>query len=216
MAPVVDDVRISEMVGNNIPFVLIGRVSDENELSVLQVDIDNTDLTYKTTTHLLELGHKWIGFLTSEPNMTITFDRLKGYINALADYGISFNPSLVYNTDNSAATGKPLCESMLDRNPDITAIITSSDDVASGVYEVLYNRGFRIPDDFSVAALGGEDFTDLLKPRLTNILIDFKEMGYKAFDLLFKRIKNEPIKEKRVIVPIKTIDGESCSRCKNA
>ncbi|MCG8499157.1 MAG: LacI family transcriptional regulator [Firmicutes bacterium] len=212
-APIIEDDRILEMIDKHIPFVLIGRPSDEIDEGIFYIDVNNVDLACKTTTHLLQLGHREIGFLNSRPNMTITFDRLKGYIEALGAYGIPFNPSLVYNSDNTAATGKVTCSELLKNNPQVTAMITCSDDVAVGVYDVLEKKGYRIPDDISVIALGGDDYSGMLEPRLTTVLIDYRKMGKLAVELLLKRIKKEPVDEKRIIVEAKTFKGESCTVC---
>lgn len=208
-SPQVDDERIGEMLERNIAFILIGSPSNKENKDILYIDVDNEDMTYQTTKHLLELGHKNIGFLNSMHNATITFNRLKGYIKALTEYKIEFNPAFVYNTDNTAATGKPLCNELLVKNPNITAIMTCSDDVAVGVYEVIRQRNLKIPQDISVIALGGDDYGSGLDPRLTTVLVNYTSMGAKAIELLIKKINGEDIFENYIIAESKMMKGNS-------
>lgn len=210
--PLIDDMRMKTMLNMDIPFVVIGRPSHLNNTEILSVDVNNILWTYEMTLHLLKLGHKKIGFLNSKPNMTITFDRVKGYVKALNECGIEFDPSLVYNIDNHTQSSMVACSTLLENHSEITAFIASSDEVASGIYEVLLSKGCRIPEDYSVVALGGDDYIDKLQPRLTTLFIDYKMIGEKAVNLLVKRVSNEEIEEKQVIVNARILKGDSCKK----
>jgi len=178
--PLLHDDRIKMMVEKDVPFVLVGRPPTEFGNSVLYVDVDNIALVYRTVISLIKLGHRNIGFLNSQPNITISSDRLEGYKKALNDSGYSFDSTYVYNTDNTAATGKRFTKELLKAHPDVTAIITCSDDVAVGVYEVLKSQRICIPNQVSVVALGGDDYIYKLNPRPTTIIIDYNTLGRKA------------------------------------
>ena len=199
-APLISDNRINEMLDENIPFVVIGRSNTVNDPQMMFVDVDNLKIVYDITELLIQKGHRKIGFLNSMPNLTITFDRLSGYTKALADSGIPFKPSYVYNTDNTKVTGYSLGKDLLEKNPEITAVMVCSDDVAVGLYKVLSERNLNVGKDMSVFALGGDDFSDSLYPKLSNVKIDYFNIGKIASEMLIQSLKGKPPAERHVIV----------------
>ena len=208
-APVTHDERIRIMTEKNVPFVLLGRPPMECGEDILFVDVDNVDLVYRTVQRLIRVGHRKIGLLNSHPDTTISSDRLKGCQKALTENKIRYDAALVYHTDNTAATGKTAAEELMRAHPDTTAVIACSDDVAVGVYEVMDQWKVSIPDQISVVALGGDDYIDKLKPRLTTATMDYNLMGREAVGLLLKKIRNQPIRSNKVITYAQIMEGQS-------
>ena len=210
LSPLLEDARVDEMLKCNLPFVVIGKLTGEVNENVLSVDVNNVELVRETTCFLLEKGHKRIGFLNSKPNLTITFERLKGYIQALNEHHIGFEPELVYNTAHTEQSGFELCARLLKESPGISAIITCSDEVASGVYRCLKEEGKNIPEDIAVIALGGDDFSNTLNPKLITVQIDYTKIGREAVKLLMKKINKETVGNQHIIVDAKRTQGMSC------
>ncbi len=210
LSPLLADARVDEMLKCNLPFVVIGKLTGEINESVLSVDVDNVELVKATTRYLLEKGHRRIGFLNSKPNLTITFERLKGYIKALNEHGLQFEPELVYNTLHTRQSGYQLCQRLMKEKPSVTAIITCSDEIAAGVYGCIRENGKSIPEDVSVIALGGDDFSGTLEPRLITVQIDYVEIGREAVKLLMKKINHTPIDQRHILVEVKRTEGKSC------
>jgi DNA-binding LacI/PurR family transcriptional regulator len=208
-APSLGDKRIDEMMEEDIPFVVIGQ-SIKNNDDVMFVDVNNVKIAYDITNILIKRGHQKIGFLNSMPNLTITFDRLSGYVKALQEHNISFNPALIYNTDNTQVTGYPCAKDLFKSNPDITAVITCSDDVAVGLYSVIEENNMRICEDVSVFALGGDDYLHTLVPRLSTVKIDYFKIGEAASELLINVLCGKPVSSKHVIVDVEYDIAGSC------
>lgn len=207
-APLLDDERIHEMLEENIPFVLIGQM-DKNYDQVMFVDVDNVKIAYDITSVLIERGHKKIGFLNSMPNLTITFDRLSGYVKALQDHGILFNPALVYNTDNKRAVGYKCANELLKSNPDISAVVACSDDAAVGLYAAIRENGREVGRDIAVFALGGDDYLDELTPKLSTVKIDYFKIGTIAANLLISALKERPTESNHIIVDVEYVLADS-------
>lgn len=171
--PAIEDIRIKDFVSSGTPIVLVGKAPKLYE-NLCSLDVDNVEIAYSATKMLLEYGHKKIAMINSKPNLTITSDRLKGYIQALREYEIDFEPSYIYNCDNTRLKARQLASSILESDQ-FTAIITESDVVALGVYEEANARGITIPKDISVFALGGMDH--FLNPEVSRIVVDYKKLG---------------------------------------
>lgn len=210
-APALDDNRVGELLDENIPFVVIGQLDkkSDNIDKIMLVDVDNVKIAYDITSLLIKKGHRKIGFLNSMPNLTITFDRLSGYVQALADNGISFSPSFVYNTDNTKITGYTCGTELFKSNQGITAVVTCSDDVAVGLYTVLAENNLKAGEDVAIFALGGDDYSETLTPRISTVKIDYFQIGKIASEMLIKSLNKLPVSSNHVIVDVDYIITDS-------
>lgn len=210
LAPVLEDIRIKDMLSHATPFVIVGRPGDDNP-DVMSVDVDNENLVYGMVVHLVELGHKKIGFLNSGKDMTISFDRLKGYVNAMIKNRADVDISLICNIEETKKPDLSFYVNYLQSKKELSAIITSSDEIAFMVYEAMKHLGLDVPKDISVVALGGEDYIERLNPRVTTVAIDYGVMGRKAVQMLVDTFNKKPIEQKKVIFETKVIKGGSCA-----
>ena len=210
LAPVLEDMRIKDMLAHSTPFVIVGRPGEEN-LDVLSVDVDNERLVYNTVLHLIAMGHKKIGFLNSGKDMTISFDRLKGYVNAMISNRIDIDTSLMCNIEETNKPDPGFYTKFIKSKKEMSAIITSSDEIAFMIYKALEQESLKVPQDMSVVALGGQDYLYNLVPRVTTVSIDYYEMGKKAVEMLVKKFNDIPILHNRVIFEARVLKGESCA-----
>jgi DNA-binding LacI/PurR family transcriptional regulator len=76
----------------------------------------------------------------------------------------------------------------LARNPKITAVFVSNDQMALGVLRALHEAGRRVPDDVSV--VGYDDIPEAAHflPPLTTVRTDFRDIGTRALHVLLDRI----------------------------
>jgi len=212
LAPILEDIRIKDMLSHSTPFVIIGRPADDNP-EVMCVDVDNESLVFNTVLHLIEQGHRKIGFLNSGKDMTISFDRLKGYVNAMIKNRIDVDTSLICNIEETRKPDLAFYINFIRSKKELSAIITSSDEIAFMVYKALEHESLYVPKDMSVVALGGEDYIDKLVPCLTTVAIDYNAMGKMAVEMLVKKLNNIPVEQKRVVFETKVLEGESCAPC---
>ena len=180
-APVIDDKRL-EGAGelHHKKLIVIGRPSIQNDF-IRWVDVNTEEMTRKVTQQLIELGHQHILFINSEAHITISQDRTQGYQAALAEANIAFDDRLVIYAGLTAEAGcRSICD-VLSQEIQFDAVIASSDEVASGVYEALREAQLLIPEDVSVYALGGDDYN--LFPKLCNVATDYWALGKEAVRL---------------------------------
>ncbi len=159
------------------------------------VMIDDRDVGYQATRHLLELGHRRIAFLGLDPDSAYGFsvasDRHSGYQAALREAGIEPDPALVQTTGFSVEAGEAAVEHQLmladwDIRQLPTAIVAVSDEVAMGVLYAARKRGVRIPEDVSLIGVDDHDLAYLFD--LTTIGQPVREQGRQAAGLLMDRI----------------------------
>lgn len=203
--PAILDSRIRELVSSGTPIVLVGRAPQEYN-NLCSLDVNNVEIAYQATKLLLEHGHEKIAMINSASNLTITADRLKGYVKAHTEAGIEFEPSLVYNCNNTKDKGRELAKRVMDTRS-ATAIITESDVVAAGVYEEAKVQGIQIPQDLSVFALGGTD--ESLTPEVGKVVVDYKKIGTHAAEKIFKIINQEAFESNTELEAYQMIKAKS-------
>ncbi|MBC9717280.1 LacI family DNA-binding transcriptional regulator [Streptomyces sp. TRM66268-LWL] len=129
------------------------------------------------TRHLLELGHRRIGFIAGPPRLLCSRARLDGYRAALDTAGVPVDDALVVPGDFYHESGFTGCNALLDLAEPPTAVFASSDQMGLGAIEALRRRGLRVPEDMSI--VGFDDLPEVRwsAPPLTTVRQPLSDMG---------------------------------------
>lgn len=138
----------------------------------------------RATRALIDAGHERIGTILGERIMDAALDRLEGYRRALASADIPFDADLVVEGDWSASAGYRGAEALVSLPRPPSAIFCQNDRMAIGCYELLKERGLRIPGDVSVVGYDDEEIARHLSPPLTTLVLPHREMGRWAVERL--------------------------------
>ena len=148
------------------------------------IDNDAYSGAVELTRHLLDLGHRKIGFLLRWPDSLNHVQRLKGYRETLAGAGLPVPDSWVVSGSEPCAGGGESAESMLAellrREPRITAVIGVNDDLALGAMHRAVRSGLRVPEDLSIAGFDDSDYCRLVIPEMTSVSHPCREAGFRA------------------------------------
>jgi len=140
---------------------------------------------------LLQQGHRRIGYVAEWRDIPAVALRLRGYREALARYGVAFDPALVLREEPGAHGGYRGMARLLDLPDPPTGVFCFNDAMAMGAYRAAAERGLRVPDDVSV--VGYDDLQLIaaaLSPGLTTVALPHYEMGAWAVDNLLKMVAN--------------------------
>ncbi|MFM9978201.1 MAG: LacI family DNA-binding transcriptional regulator [Sphingomonadaceae bacterium] len=185
-SPVTDSAAVlTELERRGIPFVRIS--PGTNHALTSSVFMDDVQAADDMTTHLINLGHRAIGFVVGHPNHMASEQRLFGYRRALDRAGIAYEPGLVHPGAFDFASGVAAANTLLAGKYRPTAIFASNDDMAAGVLTVAHARGLRLPDDLSVAGFDDTPLAQLVWPPLTTIRQPTRDLAYAAAGLLFEK-----------------------------
>lgn len=194
----VTDFVINKLHERDIPMVLVGH--DERDHDLNSIDVNNFAGTYKSTNHLVELGHKKIGAIMASPKMKESADRIEGYKQALNDAGISVCEDDIAMGNYSQKHGFDTIKRWIEKQKDLSAVVCMSDTLAMGALLALNQEGISVPDDFSVVGFDDLPFAQYTIPPLTTIKQPIYEKGQHAAKLLVRQIenKNDPIVHKNL------------------
>lgn len=198
------------LMEQNIPFIAIG---DRNEPTTVFPTIGSTIWLggYTATEYLISLGHRRIGIITLPLHLTTSRARLAGYREALERAGIPVDPALICEGTYLLGDGVKQTEALLDLPDPPTAIFAGNDAQATGVYQVLYRRNIRIPDQISVIGFDNVTYTAQMSPPLTTIHQPLVEMGRMAANMLMRLIAGQPLDSNHVELSTSLVIRESCA-----
>jgi LacI family transcriptional regulator len=160
------------------------------------------------TNHLLNLGHKRIGFIGGRPEIGSALRRLKGYQDAHRKAGVAMDDALILPGDFSTETGRICALQLMSLKNPPTAIFATNDQSALGVYEAAKERGVRIPEELSL--IGFDNIAEARYMGLTTIDQFLSEMGYVAIQMLVKLINHEPLEREVHKMQTKLLERNSC------
>lgn len=192
-----------------ITFVVLGNnvIDEPQNLRHDVVFSDDVQGSYDITRHLIQLGHRHIGFVgnTRLPWFSRCFS---GYCRAMEDAGLQPRSSSISSEDD-AEIGYLGTKSLLSAGEALTAIFAGNDPTAHGVYKALRDSGLRIPDDISVAGCN-DTVGSWLYPGLTTIREFPEQLGTNLVEVLLNRIANPRLNPQRVTIPTELVKRESC------
>lgn len=201
----------------SVPFILgtIGSIyGDEDSAKYSHVTVDDMAESYKMTDYLIKKGHREIAILSAEGEASSMGKlRMAGYMKALADNGIAYNPNLRYSYSEgvehySMTDGYLATQRLLASGEHFTAIYATTDIIAAGAYRALFEAGLKIPDDVSVVGFDGIEIGDYIRPKLTTNLQPAKKMAEKIFEQLYDLV-NENCGNKNIIFKGELLEKES-------
>lgn len=145
-----------------IPLVLLGAAL----AGVPSVGIDDEAAARSATKHLLSLGHRRIALVSGRPFERIPFtaapDRTRGFLRALKDAGVAWDPTLEVAADFTARGAQNAFPTLLERTDPPSAVFAESDEMAFGVIAAARARGLRIPEDLSVVGIDDHELAESL------------------------------------------------------
>lgn len=139
---------------------------------------------YAATSHLIEKGHRRIGFINGEPWMEASADRLRGYRRALEAAQIAFDSSIVRDGDWLPLQGRRHALDLIAQTPQPTAIFCANDLMAMGALEAAAQSGLRVPEDISIMGYDDQELARYTNPPLSTLVLPNYEMGRRAVELL--------------------------------
>ncbi|WP_410513501.1 LacI family DNA-binding transcriptional regulator [Paenibacillus sp. BR2-3] len=184
-----DDPYLTEIVSSDIPCVLIDITLQGPNVGY--VTSDNTNGALTAVTHLLESGHRHIAMINGHTQADVSLLRLEGYRQALENYGIPFDESLVVDGLFSEHGGKEAAFKILSSRPDVTAFFCASDLMALGALQSVKESGKLVPEDISIIGFDNIDLTAYCTPALTTIHQHKYELGYHAAQILIDLLETQ-------------------------
>lgn len=203
-------------INRHTPVVAIG--DSVSNLGIDMVDINNFSAACMVARHLIELGHKHIAYLTTSLNdhhiarvrrcegLQATYRQLcpEGSVTVYCR-DVKYEQEL-RSPDIELESGRELAFECM-KDPTITAIVAINDMVGYGVLDALLERGYRVPEDYSLCGFDNIFPSGFLRMGLTTVDHSTVYHGGRAFHLLREKIEGRV--EQGTAYPITRVEYES-------
>jgi LacI family transcriptional regulator len=180
-------------LGADIPVPVVyayGPSRDRHDHSLVPDNVGGGALVAR---HLLEIGRTRVAHISGPSSYLAAQDRAQGVTNTMQNADHDLLGGQVFFGAWTEAWGRTATEMLLDRYPDLDAIICGSDQIARGALDKLREHGISVPNDVAVS---GFDNWEVLatgsRPQLTTVDMDLEILGRIAAQRLFDAIEGNP------------------------
>ncbi|MGL1892466.1 MAG: LacI family transcriptional regulator [Spirochaetaceae bacterium] len=195
---------------DNIPCVVIGDRDPTSKVNY--VDTKNFEGMYDATKLLIENGHSKIAFITGNVDTQNSIDRYKGYCKAMEENNLSMDKEWLFPGDYTKESGGRAIKTLLNLKNRPTAVVSSTDLMAIGIYEEFKTQGLVVPDDISIIGFDGHELCNYMSPPLSTMRQPLEDMGAEAARILIDQIEDRNINTQHLIFPVEYQQGSSVKK----
>jgi LacI family transcriptional regulator len=138
--------------------------------------------------HLVSLGHRAIGYINGPETWHSAQERLLGYRQSLARHAMEPAEGWIQPGDWEIEGGYKAAAAMLQLSARPTAIFAANDLMALGAIYANQDAGLKVPDDIAVVGYDNREFTWIVRPRITTVVMPVYEMGKTAAEMVLKQL----------------------------
>lgn len=197
----------------DLPFLLVNRVTDHYNGSF--VVTDNFQAGYIAARHLINLGHRRIGFLSGHhKSSTASYHRFLGFQQALKNYCIPYKEEfclfdLNWRLESGYEAAKRIFAKRTQLSEFPSAFILSNDLSALGFMNYCEENAIRIPEDISIVSFDNIIYSSLHRIQLTTVSQHASRLSEEASKVMVELLENPPAEPRRVIIEPTLIERNS-------
>nr|WP_256522459.1 GntR family transcriptional regulator [Halobacillus sp. A5] len=172
----------------DVPFTMINAYYEELEVPFFC--LDDVKSSYIATKELISKGHTQIGLISKKDDLQGKY-RMKGYIKALGEAKLRFQPEhvLSFDTETKLDLYANLKKFLTENRDELTAIVCYNDEVGLEVVNVCRQLGISIPDELSIIGQDNSYIARNANIKLTTLTHPQEQMGREAADWVIKKLK---------------------------
>ena len=198
------DSYVERMLGQDIPVVFLDFYSSRSDVET--VLSDNFFGAYTLTNHLIDKGHRRIGFVGTITATSSIQDRYMGYYKSLLEHGIALRDDWVIgDRDSNGINYKVL--NLPDEMP--TAFVCNCDWTAYQLVGQLKAIGYRVPEDISVVGYDNHIYSTISTPRITTMDVNSSRMSNEAVEIMVRKIRDSNYRCGRILVTGNLVERDS-------
>ncbi|QOV20263.1 LacI family DNA-binding transcriptional regulator [Blautia liquoris] len=195
----------------SVPIVVLDCYYDEINYDC--VLINNIQGAFNATSHLIKCGHKNIGYLHSNIDISNFSERADGYYKALRACDISTSHPYVHLITPTSEEGYQDMINILNQKTDLAdAYFADNDIIAAAAMKAFRENGIRIPEDISIIGFDDMPLCDMMVPSLSTMRVKKKELGATAVQRLMDRVSDNHRESLKMSMSTKLIKRDSVSK----
>lgn len=180
-----------------MPMVFFDRIPYGMDVS--KVVVDDYMKAFFLVEHLIRSGCREIVHLQGPDDVYNSFERVRGYKDALTKFRIPIDEARIIKTGLNFKDGAEAGDVLLERGVSFDAVFAFTDTLAIGVMNRLRELGKKIPEEVAIASFSGTVLSTIVYPQLTTVEPPLLQMGTAAAELILEKIK-DPLCPNRSVV----------------
>lgn len=213
MTSEMDRSLIDEFSMRGIPIVFLDTGKVQENISNIRIDYEQG--ISEAVNHLLELGHREIGFISGPLQLKSAQIRRSAFLDFLKKKGIIERKELVTIGDYKISGGKEAMNRLLKLKKRPTAVLASNDLTAIGALQALRIHGLRVPEDISLIGFDDIALAESVDPPLTTVNVSRVLVAEYAFKSLLELINSKTKMGREMRVETKLVIRESTAKPAN-
>lgn len=186
-------------LSRHVPIVLVNGNLPKSGLH--RIYTDEAAGAALATQHLIDLGHKDIGFIGGMDDTATTQVKIKAVKKKLKDNGLELRKEWMKPGEFSVPGGRELMNQLLDQEHRPTAVLCVNDFTAIGAIKAATQHGLSVPGDISIVGFDDTPLSTAVIPELTTVSQNTHELGELAVETLHQIINGKNPKKQIVLQP---------------
>lgn len=192
------------------PVVFIDCYFEDDGQSYHNIGLEDRRGAYEMTRYLISMGHTRVAFLASTQDFPGNDHvRFGGFRQAMEEGGLSVDAGNFLSISRDRRERREMYRRLIADPFPFTALFFSADYYAADAINYFQDNRVEVPGRISVAGFDDNIFARLVTPRLTTVNQDVAQKGRCAVSLLMRIIKEEPVQEANVRLPIRLVIRDS-------
>jgi LacI family transcriptional regulator len=165
------------------------------------VNVDDRAGAAEAITYLIGRGRRRIACIAGPRSSVSGSRRLAGYREGLESGGLPFARAIVERCVPTLEGGAEALRTLLDRVPEIDALVAYNDLAAIGAMRALLETGRSVPGDVSVIGSDDVPYATIVRPALSTIRVDLTALGRNAMSRLLALGEGDRLEPSPIIRP---------------
>ena len=206
-----DDPIVEYFLEQGILYVMVG-TPGQMQSQTINIDNDNLSAARDATDYLYSLGHRNIGYLSTDTTYRFAQERKAGYQLSMLQHELPIRLEYCAEVRDFFSEGMQQLQAMLQRPDRPTAILVADDVLALVLEQACLRLGLSVPNDISIIAFNNSIYTRLTTPALTCVDVNSVQLGYEAASQILNHVENPNLMATKIIVPHSIVERSSCKR----
>lgn len=206
-----DDPIVDYFCEQGILFVVVGTPGQMLNQTI-NIDNDNLMAARDATDYLYALGHRNIGYLSTDTTYHFAMERKAGYQLSMLRHELPIRLEYCAEVRDFFSEGVQQLQAMLQRPDRPTAMLVADDVLALVLEQSCLRMGLHVPDDISIIAFNNSIYTRLTTPALTCVDVNSVQLGYEAASQILNHAENPNLMATKIIVPHCIVERNSCKQ----
>lgn len=182
-----DPCELEKIRQKGIPIVMYDRILPGFPCS--KVVVDEFEGAFRAVEHLIKKGCRRIAHLAGPQDLSVSVNRMNGYLEALKAYKLEVDPQLIVRSSTFEDNALLALKKILSVEPRVDGLFCIND--LSGVIALKYlkKKGIRVPEDVRVVGFNDDPVSEVVEPSLTTVMQPGYEVGKLSMGILLDEIQ---------------------------